>query len=363
MKVNFPHMGTSHIAFDFLLKRFGHEPVVKKPNKQTLSFGTKFSPEFACFPFKILMGTYIAALEDGADLLITSGGVGPCRAGLYAPLHQKILREMGYQFEMVVFEPPKLELLSFLRKVKKVAGDQASWLDIIKAVYLSWQKLKALDRIEQLSHWIRPRTTDKKGLDYRLQKVYSWIDEAATKDEIKEAASEGDRYLKKLPHDPEQDVIKIGVVGEIYVLLEPAANLEIEKTLGNMGGYVKRSLFLTGWTVDNTLYNTSEDLKVKELARPFLEIMVGGHGQDSIGHTVKYAREGFDGVVQLAPFTCIPEIVAKSIIPQVSKEYGIPVLTLFLDEKTGQAGMVTRLEAFMDMLQYRKQNSFTEVAG
>ena len=64
---------------------------------------------------------------------------------------------------------------------------------------------------------------------------------------------------------------------------------------------------------------------------------------------------GFDGVVQLAPFACRPVIVAKSIIPAVSKDYGIPVLTLFIDEQTGKAGVQTRLEAFVDLLEKRRE--------
>lgn len=83
--------------------------------------------------------------------------------------------------------------------------------------------------------------------------------------------------------------------------------------------------------------------------------MVGGHGQNSIGETILYAKRGFDGVVQLAPFSCIPEIVAKSILPKVSKDYNIPVLTFFLDEQTGEEGIKTRLEAFVDLLRQKKR--------
>jgi predicted nucleotide-binding protein (sugar kinase/HSP70/actin superfamily) len=93
---------------------------------------------------------------------------------------------------------------------------------------------------------------------------------------------------------------------------------------------------------------------IKKAARPYLPELVGGHGQNSIGETVLYAKKGFDGVVQLAPFTCIPEIVAKSIIPEVSKGLNIPVLTLMLDEQTGKAGTATRLEAFVDLLRMRR---------
>ena len=37
-------------------------------------------------------------------------------------------------------------------------------------------------------------------------------------------------------------------------------------------------------------------------------------------------------------FSCIPEIVAKSIIPAVSRDFDIPVQTIFIDEQTGRAG-------------------------
>jgi predicted nucleotide-binding protein (sugar kinase/HSP70/actin superfamily) len=70
---------------------------------------------------------------------------------------------------------------------------------------------------------------------------------------------------------------------------------------------------------------------------------------------VLYARHGYDGVIQLAPFSCIPEIVAMSILPKVSQELDIPVTTFFLDEQTSKAGVETRLEAFIDLLQMRRE--------
>jgi len=59
----------------------------------------------------------------------------------------------------------------------------------------------------------------------------------------------------------------------------------------------------------------------------------------------------------LAPFTCIPEIVARTILNKVSHDYSIPVLTFFLDEQTGKAGMVTRLEAFVDLMRMKKMQA------
>jgi len=38
--------------------------------------------------------------------------------------------------------------------------------------------------------------------------------------------------------------------------------------------------------------------------------------------------------------------MAKGIVPRVSREEGIPVMTIFIDEQTAAAGVLTRLEAF-----------------
>jgi predicted nucleotide-binding protein (sugar kinase/HSP70/actin superfamily) len=51
----------------------------------------------------------------------------------------------------------------------------------------------------------------------------------------------------------------------------------------------------------------------------------------------------------------MPEIVAESLLPSVENELGIPVLSLIIDEMTGEAGYMTRVEAFVDMLEQRRE--------
>ena len=57
-----------------------------------------------------------------------------------------------------------------------------------------------------------------------------------------------------------------------------------------------------------------------------------------------------DGLVHVAPFNCTPEIVAQGALVALQREKGTPVLSLSFDEMTGRAGVMTRLEAFVDML-------------
>lgn len=360
MKVTFPYMGTSQVVFKALMDELGHKAVVKPPGKRTLTLGTKYAPEFACIPFKILLGTYIEALEEGTEMIITSGGHGPCRAGHYGQLHEKLLRDLGYDFEMVVFESLADGFSDFITNIRRVAGPDISWWQILKLIRKGWNRLKALDAVERISHKVRPRELNQGATTEAFAEAKELIRTAETVAEIREAKEEGIRLLQNIKQNEDYEPLQIGLVGEIYVVLEPSANLEIEETLGEMGVEVDSSIYLTDWTTEHTFFMPDEET-VEEAAEPYLNQLVGGHGQESIGNTVLYAKDGFDGVIQLAPFTCIPEIVAKSILPQVSKDYNIPFLTLFLDEKTGKAGTVTRLEAFVDLLARKRDRNRREL--
>lgn len=88
--------------------------------------------------------------------------------------------------------------------------------------------------------------------------------------------------------------------------------------------------------------------------------MIGGHAQETVGNTVLYAKGGYDGVVQIYPLTCMPEIVAESILPAIERDYNIPILTLIIDEMTGEAGYLTRIEAFVDLLKRRRERAEIE---
>lgn len=354
MKITFPYMGTSHIAFKMLIKDLGHDPVVPpKPSKRTLSYGTQNSPEFACLPFKILLGSYLEAIEQGADTIITSGGSGPCRAGYYGVLHQKILNDMGYNTKIIVMESPYSDMFDFLSKVKSVITPSGiSWWSFLKFFKKAWEKLKVLDQIEFLSHQIRPYELKKGVTTKTFKKCLEIIDEAQTLPQILEARETAKRMLNEIPRELSRKVLKIGIIGEIYVVLEPFANHDIEVMLGEMGVETHRSIYLSNWTKESTGYESNKN--IVKAAHPYIDELFGGHGICSVGHTVLYAKKSYDGVVQLAPFTCIPEIVAKPILGKVTEDYGIPVLTVFLDEQTGKAGLQTRLEAFVDLLAQKR---------
>ena len=81
---------------------------------------------------------------------------------------------------------------------------------------------------------------------------------------------------------------------------------------------------------------------------------MGGHGLESVAQAVDAGVNRQDGLIHVAPFTCMPEIIAQSVLPRVSRNLDLPVMTLILDEHSAEAGILTRLEAFLDLLSRRR---------
>ncbi len=352
MKVTFGHMGTSAMAFEDLLNNLGHEVIAPvKPSKRTLTLGVQHAPEFACIPFKIVLGTYLEVVDRGLDTIISGGGRGPCRAGYYGDLHQRILRTLGYEVEFIFFYPPLKTPVDFIKKLSRVKG-RNSWRTFWHHFRAAWEKLMALDDLERRAHQVRPREINRGSTSKALERGLKYLREASELKSIQEARQEALKEVETVPHVPEREALKVGIIGEIYVQLEPFANFDVEESLGHRGAEVRRSIFLTQYAREDVFADGCKN--IKKLARPYLDFKIGGHGQSSVGEVVHMAQQGYAGVVQLAPFTCIPEIVAKSIMPRLSRELDIPVFTIFIDEQTGKAGVETRLEAFMDLLWQKK---------
>lgn len=63
-----------------------------------------------------------------------------------------------------------------------------------------------------------------------------------------------------------------------------------------------------------------------------------------------------DGVITINAFGCGPDSLMVERIARYARTNNKPILHLSIDEQTGEAGFVTRIEAFIDML-YRKKRS------
>ena len=72
------------------------------------------------------------------------------------------------------------------------------------------------------------------------------------------------------------------------------------------------------------------------------------------GHYLKDNK--IDGLITVTAFGCGPDSLMIERITRRAKRFNKPLLNLTIDEQTGEAGFITRLEAFVDML-FRKKRA------
>ena len=357
MKYSFPYLGNV-MVYKKIFEMFDYEVVVPpRPTQKTIDLGTKYSPEFACFPYKMLMGNYIEACERGAQIIVSSGGHGPCRAGFYGELHERTLRQMGFDVELIIFDSIRRDLWGDLSKFFRLKGKN-SFRKIISATRIVLRMLKDLDYFDKKIHTMMPYEVVKGSFVKAFEEITKNYEKCWTMKETVKAFEMGEELLRSIEIEKveERDRIRIGVVGEIFVVIESSINMDIENTLCSFGCEAERSQYLGEW-VDHNFFGKGREKEILKMGEDYIKIIIGGHAKQNVGHIVDYSKRGFDGVVHLMPFACLPELVSQSVIPKISETYGIPVLTLAIDEQTGKANNMTRIEAFVDLIRNSKRRA------
>lgn len=79
--------------------------------------------------------------------------------------------------------------------------------------------------------------------------------------------------------------------------------------------------------------------------------------EEVVGAGGHYLQSGADGVIGIIAFGCGPDSVMMDVVrQQASRLKATPFMSLTLEEHTAEAGIVTRLEAFLDMIHRRKRS-------
>jgi len=349
MRLGLTHMGSIDIAVKAMARRLNIDLVATPPTTQrTLSLGVKYSPETVCLPFKIQLGNMIESIETGADTVVMPGGPGPCRFGYYHKVHERILRDLGYEFQMITQEQGILNIVKSLTEgipTRQVAA----------AFHFGIAKLKAQEELERKTFKVRAIADNKSEVTRIYKEGIKAIDGAANYRDVGQVKRQYLQKLQELPTATWRPPLKVGITGEIFIVIDPFANMDIETELGKLGIEVSRTVRLSEWVSLNLFmhfFKQRERDTAHRAARPYVSGHIGGDGWQTVGEKVMHARD-WDGIVHLEPFGCVPEIIARNIMPSTREQ--IPVLNIIYDEHTGKTGLISRLEAFTDMIKWRKR--------
>jgi predicted nucleotide-binding protein (sugar kinase/HSP70/actin superfamily) len=144
-------------------------------------------------------------------------------------------------------------------------------------------------------------------------------------------------FFKKI----ESNKPKIVLVSHPYNLYDDYVNLGVEEKLKKLEA---KPIFIEEVPVNETRSPNSE---VRSEGYPKFHWEFGKEIMEKIDTILNY---NIAGAIEISSFQCGCDAVLKEFVEKKFKQNKIPFLYLLIDEQTGEAGIQTRLEAFMDTI-------------
>ena len=349
----FPHCRHTWIAAKAFFEGLGIAFLIPPAiTKKTESIGERYSPTDACYPYKLTLGNMIETLEKGATaIFMAGGGKGACRLAYYSKLQEKTLKKMGFDFKIIPTSKP-YEVFDIAKAIDPTLTNKRIW----RVFTFVWKKLKSIEKVEYFARNTRPFEIQKGSTTKMVEKILEKVNEAQSVQKMKEINQEIPDMFASL-RDKEKsyhDILRIGVIGEAYCVLEPFSNRNIEAKLGEKNVLITQNTSEAGWLVNAARLNFRRWWIKTAIAPRYLKVPSGGEDQQSIGKAILYGKKGYDGLILIQPRTCMPENIAQIFLPEISQKYNIPFLAISFDENTSEAAVDNRIEAFVEMIKRQK---------
>jgi len=328
-KIGVPRSLAYFIYFPFwktFFEELGHEVVESSPTTRAImDQGVKDTVSDACIPIKIYHG-HVEDLINRVDYIFVPRLVSMRKYGDFGTetLCPKFLGLPDMLAASINNLPPLLEARLDLKKGRY-------------ELYKVYRKLgKRLGANCLLTHRAFRRAS-KVQKDYELLLQKGILPELAMQQILfthnsknVEPVSEGD------------NPISLAVVGYPYTIYDPYINVGLLGALAKEGVKVYTQDMLSQRQLTGQSSKLDKDMfwyfsnRVVQGALYFMDV------------------KPVDGMIHITAFACGPDSVVDKFLEIEAKKRKMPYMAVTIDEHTGEAGMRTRMEAFLDMLQYRR---------
>lgn len=293
-----------------------------KTTKHTVSTGAALVVSETCLPIKVYMGHILNLLDKGIEKIFVPSlqSIAPkiYNCSKIRALPDLVRNVVKKKFTMVEATLDKSEknkgLYDFLAEI-------AGYFDIKDSEIIKNASKKAWQVYNNF------RMMSKAGISHEL----------AIKSAIEGNVKISLESNKVYP-------INIALISHAYNLYDEHVSMKIFSKLEKM----------------NVMAYTAEQLTSEQLHEGILAL---GHEKywanehEMTGCAGHYFQDSkIDGLITLTAFGCGPDSLMIERMVRTAKKYNKPILNLTMDEHTGEAGFITRLEAFVDML-YRKKRA------
>jgi len=390
-----PRMGPGAHVFAALMRGEGvHAEALAESDEESLAIGRRHTTGKECLPMALTAGALLRRLAqdqatDTTFAFLMPTTCGPCRFGAYNLLHSVILQRTGWDRRVRIVSPHDHDYFAGLPENLTVR---------------LWMGFVAMDLLLAALHHVRPVASDGgaaeavyAGAVRELLELLERPTEGAMLQALREARHDmfGMRSLVRraavrFAEIERRDVTipTVGVVGEIYVRLDPFANSFVIERLEKLGVRARLApLFewteFTSWWRERRLSADGSDgatarirasisrgLQDQIAERLYVEVAsrLGWEARTTVPESVatgelyvnralasesiltvggplhEYLRGEIDGVVSVGPLECMPNKIAESHLQCAERDFGLPSLTLSLN---GDPLDQEQLEAFV----------------
>ncbi len=385
-----PRMADPAFAIAAAFERCGvPAEVLPESDKETVDIGRRYVSGKECYPCTVTTGdmlkrVFSADFVPDRSAFFMPSGTGPCRFGQYNVFHRMVLDELGYH-GIPIFSPNQDS--NFYQELGIVGKDFSSH---------AWRGIIAYELLNKCLRETRPYEREKGAADalheqYR-ERIYASL--RGVDGNIETLLRTVRRDFENLPKHPEKKPV-IGIVGEIFVRSHAFSNEDLVRKVEMQGGEAWLApmeewiYYVNLMAIRKALINrdrsaiieillkkffqkriehrlarlfrgflkTLDEPDTKEILRkasPYLHDSFEGEAVLSIGKSIDLIERGASGIINAMPFGCMPGTVVTTLMHAVSREYGIPCMSVPYDG-TESPTIEIQLEAFMNQaMEYRK---------
>ena len=328
-KVGIPRALHFYRYFPFwkkLLEELNVEIVLSPPtNKKIVEEGVTHGFGELCIPVKIYYGHVLRLLRDHPDLyyIFVPRYVAEVKEAYFCPKFLSLP-------DVIKILPEVPKILNFEINVKEFPI-ATSAIELGKELGRTQnQALNAYREAQKYFNEYHQFLRDGAPVNHALRLV------------------EGNRPFT-LPKKKHTGDIKFLLLGHAYNIFDTFINLDFQKKLRDQGVEVL------------TIENLPESL----FKEPVIINPKGGglrnywkHEEEilaAIRYFLKEGRNEIDGVVFLISFACGPDSLISELIKHDMKIVKLPFLEIIMDEHSGSAGLLTRIESFVEMVRRKKK--------
>lgn len=299
----------------------GTKVIVSPPtNKRIMDLGVAYSVDDICISVKVYHGHVKYLLDRNVDFI-------------FVP---RIVSEEKHKENC----PKLLSLPDLIRDTFSIEESRI----LSPELYFNWNRAKTEEELfkigvllsnktrKEIKSIIRKSLAFQKTYEYYLNRGYNTL-------ELYPRLTN----LKKLKPKKMKSGILIGIVGFPYDIYDGYLNASILDKLKKMG---------INYVVSNML-----NYKLINRSYKFLNKDLFWHQSNVALKAGLYflSSKDIDGVITISSFGCGLSAIYTKLLDIFNKERNKkPLIHLVIDEQTGEAGILTRLEAFLDLLKIRK---------